>query len=159
MRKLLTALGIAVLLALPVQADTTGDWTEVTFTLFDKVDGELEPELSGAVTVFNQNKGIGWYLGEGVTTGPLGLWKVWKYDDPAKRFNVSIFGVGSTDVTSADENGLFDNGVIGLEPRFWWEWFGNAEVGLGILMFKFQEAEKAEWVPYFKLAFRPSEIL
>jgi hypothetical protein len=157
MKKTLLTLALLSFALLPlnyaVAQDSTGDWTEMSFTVFDQIDGEFSPHLAGGVVNFIGGKGIGAYLGEDNAVGPLMLWKVWGRTFGA--VNVSIFSVASSDVGNAGEVGLFNNGTIGLEPRFYWEEFGNASIGLGLLSTTFVEGEKAQMTPYFKLIFRP----
>jgi hypothetical protein len=122
-------------------------------TVFDHIDGEFKPQLTGAVINFNGGKGIGAFLGQEGEIGPLTMWRVWQRR--ANAFTFSIYTLASTDVSSASETGLWSNGTFGLEPRVHWTEFGNAEIGVGILTARFVEGEKAQWTPYFKLAFRP----
>ena len=157
MKKLLIAVALLSFAWLPLNSafaqDSTGDWTEMSFTIFDQIDGQFTPHLAGGVVNFVGGKGIGAYLGEDNAVGPLMLWKVWGRTFGA--FDVSIFSVASSDVGNAGEVGLFNNGTIGLEPRLYWSEFGNASLGLGLLSTTFVEGEKAQITPYFKLIFRP----
>lgn len=155
MRKILTVFCVLALVPI-VQAQEPipdSNWTEFAVTIFDQVDGDFAPRLTGAVVNFIDGKGIGAFLGRDDAIGPLVLWRVWKMSFGA--LDVSIFTVASTDVSGADTAGVFSNGTFGLEPRVYWEQFGNASIGLGVLSTTFIEGEKAEWTPYMKLVFRP----
>ena len=157
MKKLLIAGILFSLCALPLNyaaAQDDNSWTEVDATVFDKIDGEFAPRLTGAVINFIDGKGIGAFLGQDNEIGPLLMWKVWSR--PAGNLTFSVFTVASSDVSGVQEGeALFNNGTFGLEPRIGWTEFGNAEIGIGILSTTFVEGEKATWTPYFKLCFKP----
>jgi hypothetical protein len=155
MKKLLLVLVLVILpYSVQAQQDTTdGNWTEMTFTIHDRIDGVWGPRLSGGLVNFIGGKGIGAFLGDENAVGPLTMWRVWQRGFGA--FKVSIFSVASSDVSQAGEVGLFNNATIGLEPRIWWSEFGNAEIGVGVLNTTFRDGETVEWTPYFKMVFRP----
>jgi hypothetical protein len=131
--------------------DTTDSWTEFDVTFFDKIDGDFAPRLTGSWMIFSENKGMGAFLGEGDQIGPLFAWRVWYRTFLGMDF--SFFAIASTDVSNADEEGLWKNGKFGIEPRVKID--DKASIGLGLLTTEYIEGEKAQWTPYVKLAFRP----
>jgi len=151
MKKLL----LLLMLVVPCSAwasDT--NWTEVDVTVFDEIDGDFAPRLTGAVINFVDGKGIGAFLGPDNAIGPLLMWDVWHLDIPGWRF--AIFTLASTDVSGTVEGEtLFRNGTFGLEPRIRWKDAGNVDVALGVLNWKFAEGQKASWGGYIKLVFQP----
>ena len=128
-----------------------GDWTEVTFTAFDHINGDFSPRMEVAVSVFRSGKSLGFFLGEGSEIGPLVQWRVWELTHKATVWSIHL--ITSTDVSNAKEDGLWTNATVGIEPRFYWTKFLNAELALGLLSTEFQEGEKAELTPYIKIAF------
>lgn len=150
--------GVVVLLVLlltfcgSAQAqDTTDTWTEFDVTVFDKIDGDFSPRLTGAFINFNDNKGLGAFLGEGDAVGPIFMWRLWNRE--VLGVGLSFFVNASTDVSNAAEDGLFANGDFGVEPRLKID--NKASIGLGVWTASFVEGEKAQWTPYVKLVFRP----
>ena len=130
------------------------NWTEVSVTMFDQIDGEFSPTMSGAVVNYMNGKGIGAYLGLDNEIGLLTKWRVWSRSWGPKT-SWAIFTVASTDVSDAAQTGVFNNGTFGLEPRFYWKEFGNAEIGIGALSTTFVKGEAAKWTPYVVVCFRP----
>jgi hypothetical protein len=151
--RLVTVLVLTLGLVTVSQA-ADSNWTEVDVTVFDRIDGNFAPRLTGAVMNFINGKGVGAFLGEDNAIGPIMAWRVWMM--PFGDFDVSIFTLASSDVSgTADGGSLLNNGSFGLEPRVHWDGFGNADVALGVLNWQFEEGEKATWAAYVKLAFRP----
>ena len=57
--KFLATVALALCLVVPAVAQDDNSWTEVDATVFDKIDGEFAPRLTGAVINFIDGKGIG----------------------------------------------------------------------------------------------------
>jgi len=150
-RIIVLALGVLLLATPAMAAEAGGDWTEVTFTAFDNIDGSFEPHMEVAVSVFNSGKSIGFFIGQGSEIGPLVQWRVWEKAHKSTIFSIHL--ITSTDVSNAAEDGLWTNATVGIEPRFYWTEFLNAEIAIGLLSTEFQEGEKAELTPYLKVAF------
>jgi len=152
MKKLLLVLAM-VLLPYTVQAADT-NWTEVDITVFDEIDGDFAPRMTGAVINFIDGKGIGAFLGEGNSIGPIAMARV--LDQQAGAVHISVFTLVKSDVSGvADGESIFSNGTFGIEPRIGWDKVPGMELGLGLLSLEFQEGEKAQWGGYAKLVFRP----
>jgi len=154
MKKLLLVFALA-LLPYTVQAqDSTNNWTEVDVTVFDEIDGDFAPRMTGAIINFVGKKGIGAFLGEGNAIGPILMAQV--FHQKAGALTFSGYTLVSSDVSGISEGeSIFNNGTFGLEPRIAWDKVPGLELGLGLFSWRFEEGEKAKWGGYVKAVFRP----
>jgi hypothetical protein len=141
------------------QAQTPSDWpddlkgwTEGSVIMFDQVDGNFEPRLTGRFLVYVEDKGLGWFFAENDATGPVLNWKAWWVRTGALRHSLIL--LGSTDLSDAQEEGMWNDALLGIEYALYWDRMKNLELRAGILNARFVEGEAARITPYLGLSFR-----
>lgn len=132
--------------------DSLTNWTEGTVIVFDQVDGNFEPQLTGRFLVYVQDKGLGWFFGEDDATGPILNWKAWWMRTGALRHSFIL--LGSTDLSDAQAEGMWNDALLGLEYALYWDRMKNLELRAGLLNARFVEGEAARITPYLGLTFR-----
>ena len=140
---------VLAMLALPLAAQAE-DFTEVDVSAFETIDNEFKPQARISLLNYVDDKGIGLYVGQGETAGPLLSWRVWKHDWSFGMSN-AIHVIGSTDLVQSD---LLDNGRSGIDIR--WSWSGAGNIGVSTkIVWTFVDGESSDFTPSIGIVIQP----
>jgi len=149
MRKLLAAILAVSLLAAPVAAE---NWTEVDVAAFARADGTFQPEASISILNYIADKGVGLWVGQDQSAGPLVSWRLWQHGWSI-GMNNAIHLIGASDLLTKGSS-TFDNATYGADIR--WGWSGAADIMISTkLMWSSVEGGPTIWTPSVGIVIQP----
>ena len=156
MKKLVTILALAAILALPLAAHAE-DWFEATVQFSEKVDGKLSPGMSIQGVNYINNMGLGWLVGEGDAFGPVAFWRVFDHRWEPKGWGMSMtLGTNSDIGLPGSEIEKPTNVAYIVQPRAIYTKFNDlVELG-GLIQYTTMEGMEPDWTFGLILTFRPS---
>ncbi len=137
-------------------ANADQHWTSLSVGVVEKVDGDLAPQPRATIMNYNENKGIGWHIGEG-QMGPVASILMWEKKGLTwlKGANAAMYFQGQADLLQAPEGSTstLHTGLMGPDFRLGYDKLGGVELSVATL-WKFVDGQGAEFYPTFSLVFR-----
>ena len=148
MRRLLILVAVLAF-TVPAAAE---NWTEVDVAAFARANGTFQPEASISILNYIADKGIGLWVGQDQSAGPLVSWRVWQHGWSIGMDN-AIHLIGSSDLLTKGSS-TFDNATYGLDLR--WGWSGAADIKISTkLMWESVEGGPTVWMPSLGIVIQP----
>lgn len=149
MRKVLAAVLAVALLAAPAAAE---NWTEVDVAAFVRTDGSFQPEASISILNYIADKGVGLWVGQDNSAGPLVSWRVWQHGWDFGMEN-AVHLIGGSDLLTQGSS-TFDNANYGVDIR--WGWTGAADIKISTkLTWTSVEGGPTLWTPSIGIVLQP----